>query len=145
MSVFIVFAERSWRLLELPSLCLEALRLLPWSRNVSFVSIGLVLGSSVLVLRPGVLVSILKACTWSHHWHYFSKNTHNRFTALWNLSGTTRVSRYQKKHSPTHTHRHHQSSQSTFSSKNCNHIYFDNHTWVWFCRTIAILNLGHYE
>ena len=31
-----------------------------------------------------------------------SKNhTHNRFTALWNLSGKTRVSRYQKKHSPT--------------------------------------------
>ena len=28
-------------------------------------------------------------------------HTHNRFTALWNLSGTTRVSRYQKTHSPT--------------------------------------------
>jgi len=28
-------------------------------------------------------------------------HTHNRFTALWNLSRTTRVSRYQKKHSPT--------------------------------------------
>ena len=28
-------------------------------------------------------------------------HTYNRFTALWNLSGTTRVSRYQKKHSPT--------------------------------------------
>jgi len=27
--------------------------------------------------------------------------THNRFTALWNLSGTTRVSQHQKKHSPT--------------------------------------------
>jgi len=27
--------------------------------------------------------------------------THNHFTALWILSGTTRVSRYQKKHSPT--------------------------------------------
>ena len=31
-------------------------------------------------------------------------HTHNRFTALWNLSGTTRVSRYQKKHSPTTLH-----------------------------------------
>jgi len=38
--------------------------------------------------------------------HFFCLNlcntcnthTHNRFTALWNLSGTTRVSRYQKKH-----------------------------------------------
>ena len=42
-------------------------------------------------------------------------HTHNRFTAVWNLSGTTQVSRYQKKHSPTHTHRGHQSSQSAFS------------------------------
>ena len=29
-------------------------------------------------------------------------DTHNRFTARWILSGTTRVRRYQKKHSPTH-------------------------------------------
>jgi len=34
-------------------------------------------------------------------------NTHNRFMALWILLGTTRVSRHQKKHSPTHTHRGH--------------------------------------
>jgi len=32
---------------------------------------------------------------------YTHTHTHNRFTALWNLSGKTRVSRYQKKHSPT--------------------------------------------
>jgi len=31
-----------------------------------------------------------------------NSTTHNRFTALWILSGTTRVSWYQKKHSPTH-------------------------------------------
>jgi len=42
-------------------------------------------------------------------------HTHNRFTALWNLSGTTQVSRYQKKLSPTHTHCGHQSSLSAFS------------------------------
>jgi len=42
--------------------------------------------------------------------------TRNRFMALWILSGTTRVSRYQKKHSPTHTHRGRQSSLSAFSS-----------------------------
>jgi len=30
-----------------------------------------------------------------------NNNNNNRFTALWNLSGKTRVSRYQKKHSPT--------------------------------------------
>jgi len=38
------------------------------------------------------------------HYHY------NHFIALWILTGTTQVSRYQKKHSPTHTHRGHQSS-----------------------------------
>jgi len=45
-------------------------------------------------------------------------------TALWTLSGTTQVSRYQRKHSPTHTYHGHQSSlicvlhllQSTVSS-----------------------------
>ena len=36
--------------------------------------------------------------------------TDNRFTALRILSGTTWVSRYQKKHSSTHTHRGRQSS-----------------------------------
>ena len=37
-------------------------------------------------------------------------HTHNRFTALWILSGTTRVSWHQKKHSPTHNYCNHQSS-----------------------------------
>jgi len=50
-------------------------------------------------------------------WHKGStQHTHNRFMAFWILSGTTR---YQKKHSPTHTHRGHQSSISAFS------IYYD--------------------
>jgi len=57
-------------------------------------------------------IKALKANITIYHTH---THTHNRFTALWNLSGTTRVSRYQKKHSPTHTHRGHQSSQSAFS------------------------------
>jgi len=48
-----------------------------------------------------------------------STHTHNCFTALWNLSRTTQVSQYQKKHSPTHTHHGHQSPQSAFS------IYYD--------------------
>jgi len=34
--------------------------------------------------------------------------------ALWTLSGTTRVSRYQQKHSPTHTYRGSQSSLICF-------------------------------
>jgi len=41
-------------------------------------------------------------------------HTHNRFTALWILSGTTRVSWYQKKHSPTHTYHGYQSSLICF-------------------------------
>ena len=39
---------------------------------------------------------------------------HNHFTALWILSGTTRVSHYQKKHSPTYTYHGHQSSLICF-------------------------------
>jgi len=46
-------------------------------------------------------------------------DAHNHFTVLSILSGTTRVSRYQKKHFPTHTHRGHQSSLSAFS------VYYD--------------------
>jgi len=38
----------------------------------------------------------------------------NCFTALWILYGTTRVSRHQKKHSPTHTYWGHQSSLICF-------------------------------
>jgi len=41
-------------------------------------------------------------------------HTHNRFTALWILSGTTRVSWYQKKHLPTHTYPGDQSSLICF-------------------------------
>jgi len=41
-------------------------------------------------------------------------HTHNHFTAVWTLSGTTWVSRYQKKHSPTHIYRGHQSSLICF-------------------------------
>ena len=39
---------------------------------------------------------------------------HNHFTALLTLSRTTRVSRYQKKHSRTHNHCGHQSSLICF-------------------------------
>jgi len=47
---------------------------------------------------------------WVHNNYY----NYNHFTALWTLSGTTRVSRYQKKHSPSHTYRGHQSSLICF-------------------------------
>jgi len=41
-------------------------------------------------------------------------HTHNRFMALWILSGKTLVSQYQKKHSPTYTYHGHQSSLICF-------------------------------
>jgi len=40
---------------------------------------------------------------WCNNAHTHT-HTHNHFMALWILSGTTRVSWYQKKHSPTHIH-----------------------------------------
>ena len=51
--------------------------------------------------------------------HTHTTHMHNRFTALWILFATTRVSWYKKKHSPTHTHRGHQSPLSASS------IYYD--------------------
>jgi len=42
------------------------------------------------------------------------QNNNNHFKALWTLSGTTRVSWYQKKHSPTHTYHGYQSSLICF-------------------------------
>ena len=57
-------------------------------------------------------------------------HTHTRFTALWILSGKTRVSWYQKKHSPTHTYRGHQSSLICFihlhPSFHCLTVFFHN-------------------
>jgi len=47
------------------------------------------------MLTPPLLDNELTSCVSS-----ISRFIHNRFTALWILSGTTRVSRYQKKHSP---------------------------------------------
>jgi len=56
---------------------------------------------------------------WSVTWTVPSKSTDllhtHTHTALWILSGTTRVSRYQKEHSPTHTYRGHQLC----------HVYYD--------------------
>ena len=59
------------------------------------------------------VLTFLCQCTTNYN-HY----NYNRFTALWLLSRTTQVSRYQKKHSPTHTYRGHQ----TLSASS---IYYD--------------------
>jgi len=48
-------------------------------------------------------------------WIPYCTHTHNHFTALWIWPGTTQVSQYQKKHSPTHTYCSHQSALSASS------------------------------
>ena len=53
--------------------------------------------------------------TVSKHWrhtHPQQQQQQRPFNGLW--SGTTRVGRYQKKHSPTHTHPDHRASLITF-------------------------------
>jgi len=64
--------------------------------------------SSGNILAPWSIFSLL--------WTYASSHTHahNCFTVFWILSVMTRVSRYQKKHSLTHTYRDHQSSLICF-------------------------------
>jgi len=46
----------------------------------------------------------------THTCTHAQTHTHNLFTALWTLSGTTRMSRYQQKHSPTYTYCGHHTS-----------------------------------
>ena len=58
-----------------------------------------------LVIDIRDIFPLLNFCTIGHYW----KHTHTQpFNGLW--SGTTRVGRYQKKHSPTHTHPDHRTS-----------------------------------
>jgi len=71
--------------------------------------VSLPLISAILVtsdFRNGFLEII--TCTHAH------THTHSHFTALLIVSRTTQASRYQKKYSPTHTYRGHQSSLICF-------------------------------
>jgi len=81
--------------------------------NIKHTVQSLVYNTSIMHVSDGMNKTQVLITTHTH------THTHNRFTALWILSGTTRVSRYQKKHSPTHTHRGHQSSLSAFSIAPC--------------------------
>jgi len=64
---------------------------------------------------------------------------YNHFTALCILSGTTRMSWYQKKHSPTHTYHGHQSSLVCFLHPlwSMASSLFNLRTWQSFC-TISL-------
>ena len=64
-------------------------------------------------------------------------HTHNCFTALWILSRTTCMSRYQKKHSPTYTYRDHQSSSICFLHilRSITSSLFNLRAWQSFCTT----------
>ena len=54
------------------------------------------------------LSSLLILCACARARAHTHTHTHKPFNGLW--SGTTQVGRYQKKHSPTHTHPDHQTS-----------------------------------
>ena len=58
--------------------------------------------------------------------------------ALWILSGKTQVSWYQKKHSPTHTHRGHQISLSALSIHDPWHPPYSIHVLYIFFSTISL-------
>jgi len=83
---------------------LQLLILLPHDAYLAYlaclcVSVGLSVSPSHVCCYCYMYVWYVQINTYTHtHTH---THTHNRFTALWKLSGTTRVSRYQKKHSPT--------------------------------------------
>jgi len=95
-----------------------------------------VLSSREAVCRAGVNLHQLAKCPSDHPFHGLlasqlqckrcgyqvqlptimcaHTHTHNHFTAVWILSGTTQMSWYQKKHSPTHTYPGHKSSLNSF-------------------------------
>ena len=69
-----------------------------------FFSSGITLMMTLLLLHPSNSIFSRTTCVSRYHTH-----THTQpFNGLW--SGTTRVGRYQKKHSPTHTHPAHRTS-----------------------------------
>jgi len=92
----------SWQRLDLPGLCAIL------TADKSSHSAMDMLHRHDSAMCPICYTALAVLCPPSH------KHTHNRFTALWILSGTTRVSQYQKKHSPPHTYHDHQSSLICF-------------------------------
>jgi len=83
-----------------------------------------------------IAVTCMHACMHALHararTHTHTHNmSHIHFTALWILPGTTRVSQYDKKHSPTHTYGGHQSSLICFLHllRSMASSLFNLHTW----------------
>jgi len=87
-----------------------------WTVPRSWCSFALLREPKVQTLMAWLPTSDPTIRTYTNAWNLiisFQQNTHthtntqihihSHFAALWILSGTTRVSRYQKKHSPTHT------------------------------------------
>ena len=70
-------------------------------------------------------------------------HTHNCFMAVWIFSRTTRVSRYQKKHSPTHTYHGHQSSLICFLHlfRSMASFLFNLHAWQSFAQSLSKFSL----
>jgi len=71
-------------------------------------------------------------------------HTHNCFMAVWVLCGTTRVSRYQKKHSPTYTYHGHQSSLVCFIHllRSMASSLFSPHAWQVFFHNLSQVFFG---
>jgi len=100
------------------------------NENVSKPSEAEMLATCVQVYISSAEGSTLLSCclknkTSNQHISCPSPPTHNRFTAIWILSGATQVSRYQKKHSPTHTYCGHQLSLICFNKSSL----FNPRTW----------------
>jgi len=81
--------------------------------------------SDIAILPP-----VASADIWNYYYNYYYC-----FMALWILFGTTWVSRYQRKHSPTHTFHGHQSSLICLWSMASS--LFNLCAWQSFCNVFA--------
>jgi len=76
-----------------------------------WIHIGSLQSSNCTIQECWLVCCLLVGCLWLYVLQGVQDNTHTHtqpFNGL--LSGTTRVRRYQKKHSPTHTHPDHRTS-----------------------------------
>jgi len=86
-------------------------------------------------IQCSVLVQLIS----DDFWQCFKKYYYSHFIALWILSRTIQVGRYQKKHSPTHTYRGHHSSLICFLHllRSMTSSLFNVYAWQLFC-TISV-------
>jgi len=95
----------------------------------------------MLLVQPSLFMYLFISCI---HLSFTHTHTRARFMALWILSGTTWVSQYQKKHSPTHTYPDHQSSFICFLHllQFMASFLFNLRAWQSFCATSVQVFFG---